>query len=51
MTGDPEAYWTALADAERDAQPQEEPPEEPFDFDDEGEMRVRLPRLSSKLLD
>jgi hypothetical protein len=44
VTGDPEAYWAALADAEReDAKQQPEHPDEPFDFDDEARCESGCP--------
>jgi hypothetical protein len=49
VSGDHEAYWAAFADAD-DAQLLTEPRDDPFDFDDEGQMRVRLPRLTARLL-
>jgi Protein of unknown function (DUF4240) len=46
-TGDPEGYWAAAAS---DDDPRSAPEDEWFDFDDESEMRARLPRLSKALL-
>jgi hypothetical protein len=54
VTGDEEGFWSALERA-REAAPQADagtdPVGEEFDFDDEDEMRSRLPRLSAIYLE
>jgi hypothetical protein len=47
-TGDPEGYWVAVAGEHGEAG--SEPGDDWFDFDDDAEMRVRLPRLSKAIL-
>ncbi|WP_203902295.1 DUF4240 domain-containing protein, partial [Virgisporangium aliadipatigenens] len=52
VTGDEEAFWTAVHD--NGARPESgtnDPAGEDFDFDDEDQMRARLPRLAAIYLD
>ncbi|MFG1677402.1 DUF4240 domain-containing protein [Micromonospora sp. NPDC049282] len=48
-TGDDEAFWEALEQTEGDDEPtaSADPAGEDFDFDDDEQMRARLPRLAA----